>query len=68
MLLQDLQDILNEEEKQKEKDKMENSLEEAKAVDVRKRALETLTPEKGAKAGNLINGLEIKFFVLYLLI
>ena len=40
MLLQDLQDILDEEEKQKEKDKMEKSQEEAKAVDVRKRAVE----------------------------
>ena len=68
MLLQDLQDILDEEEKQKEKDKMEKSQEEAKAVDVRKRALETLTPEKGAKSGSLFNRLEIKFFVLYLLI
>ena len=65
MLLQDLQDILDEEEKQKEKDKIEKSQEEAKAVDVRKRALETLTSEKGAKGVSLNNGLEMKCFILY---
>ena len=32
MLLQDLQDILDEEEKQKEKDKMEKSQEEARLL------------------------------------
>ena len=53
--------------KKNRKNKIEKSQEEAKAVDVRKRALETLTPEKGAKAGSLNNGLEMKCFILYFL-
>ena len=51
MLLQDIKDILDEEDRQKEKEKQNKSEEEQKAVDVRKRALETLTPEKGTKTG-----------------
>lgn len=54
MLLQDLQDLLDEEEKQKENYKMERPHKEIKANEVRKRALETLTPEKGAKAGSSV--------------
>ena len=46
MLLQDLQDILDEVEKQKEKDKMEKSQELAMVVDVCKRTPKTLTSQR----------------------
>ena len=53
MLLQDIKDLVEEEEKQKEQDRKCKTHEEMKAEDTRKRALETLTPEKGNKSGRI---------------
>ena len=70
MILQDLQDLLDEEEKQREKEKMEKSQEESKAIDVCKRALETLR-RKEQKQVLLLYDLKIfqhknRNYVLYL--
>ena len=53
MLLQDLLELYNEEEQERKRVKDSKKKEEEKALDLRKRAMETLTPEKGDKEGNI---------------